>query len=163
MKKQLIEDNMNLVYGLIHKEYSTYKSDEDIVQCGMVGLCKAAEQWDESKSSFSTYATHCIRNEIRQELRSRSKHKGVLSLDFEMDDGDGEKVTFGDCILGDEDVDYIDLSVDVSSLTSRETEVYELLITGLSWEQVANKLGIPISTVWKVIRKIRILRGQDGN
>lgn len=155
-KQMLIEDNMNLVYSLISKEYPTYVYDEDIVQCGMLGLCKAAEKWDESKSQFSTFAWYCIRNEIIKEFKERSKHNGVLSLDYEMNDDEGGRSTFGDCVIGEEDVLYIDVNVD--SITERERQVFDLYQTGLSQVEVATKLGVTKQYVWKVMRKIRALR-----
>lgn len=156
-KQQLIEDNMNLVYSLVSKEYPTYLQDEDIIQSGMVGLCKAAEKWDESKSKFSTFAFICIRNEIRKDLQQRNKHKGVLSLDYEVDGQDGERTSFGDFIVGAEDVLYID--TELPTITDRERQVFELFQTGLAQTEIANKLGVSKQYVWKVMRKIRALRG----
>ena len=66
--KELIADNLRLVYHIVHEHYPTFKNDEDIVQCGMVGLCKAANTWDANKGVFSTYACKCIRNEINKEF-----------------------------------------------------------------------------------------------
>ena len=77
-KQQLIEDNMGLVYSLILREYPTYIQDEDIIQCGMLGLCQAADKFDESKGfKFAGFAWFCIRNEIIRELNKRSKHQGA--------------------------------------------------------------------------------------
>ena len=78
-KNELIEKNMNLVYFVISKYYPTFIHDEDIVQSGMLGLCKAADKWDESKSKFSTYAGRCIRNEINQEFIRRKPFSKVIS------------------------------------------------------------------------------------
>ena len=161
MNQQLVEDNIKLVYSLVSKEYPTYLKDEDVIQCGMLGLCKAAERWEEAKGKFSTFATWCIRNEIRQELRSRSKHKGVLSLDYEVDGGNGERVTFGDCIAGEEDVCYIDTDINVSLLTPKEIKVFDLLQTGMSCSDVGRTLGVSVQYVWAVKRKIRKLREND--
>ena len=156
MKQKLIEDNMNLVYSLVSKEYPTYINDEDIIQSGMLGLCKAAEKWDESKSQFSTFAWRCIRNEIAMEFRRRAKHQGVLSLDYETTDDEGGRTTFGDCVVGEEDIVYID--TDVKSITAREKQVFDLCATGLSQVDVANKLGVSKQYVWKVMRKVRTLK-----
>lgn len=154
-RQKLIEDNMNLVYSVISKEYPTYINDEDIVQCGMVGLCNAAEKWNDSKSTFSTFAWKCIRNEIVQEFRRRMKHQCVLSLDYEVNDEDGGRSTFGDCIVGDEDVCYVDTNL--ISITARERQVFDLYKTGLNHVEVAKKLGVSKQYVWKVMRKIRTL------
>lgn len=158
-KQQLIEDNMNLVYSLVSREYPTYIQDEDIIQCGMLGLCKAAEKWEEGKSVFSTFAWRCIRNEILDEFRRRAKHQGMLSLDYEVESDDGGRTTFGDLVVGDEDVGYIDLDINVKSLTPREQKVYELLQTDMTWTEIGEQLGLSKSTVWRIIRKLRALRG----
>lgn len=157
-KQQLIEDNMNLVYHLISKEYPTYLHDEDIVQCGMLGLCKAAEKWDEKKSKFSTFASFCIRSEIQTEFRNRAKHQGTLSLDYEVDN-DGEKTTFGDFIVGEEDVAYVDFGVDMNSLNQKEQLIAELLTNGVNQEDIVSRLGVSKQAVWKTIRKIKAMRG----
>lgn len=158
--RQLIEDNMKLVYYLIRKEYPTYINDEDIVQCGMVGLCIAAEKWEESKSSFSTFAIICIRSAIQHELRRRSKYQNDLSLDYEVDDGEGGTCSFGDFIVGDKDVIYVGVNTD--SLTKREKQVLELFQTGLSYADIARKLGVSRQAVWKSMRNIRIKNGERG-
>jgi RNA polymerase sigma factor (sigma-70 family) len=158
-KQQLIEDNMGLVYHLVSKEYPTYLQDEDIIQCGMLGLCKAAEKWDESKSKFSTFALICIRSEIQMEFRKRAKHQGILSLDYELEDGEGGTFTFGDTIAGDEDVSYIDIGIDLNRLNEKERKIAELLLTGTSQLDIATQLGVSTATVCRTVRKIRIMRG----
>jgi RNA polymerase sigma factor (sigma-70 family) len=160
-KQQLIEDNMKLVYYIVRRDYPTYIADEDIIQCGMLGLCRAAEKWDETKSKFSTFASKCIKNEIGQEFRRRAKHQGILSLDYEVDGDDGEKCSFGDCIVSEEDIGYVDLSIDFQRLTKRELEICELCKQGLSYEDIGKQLGVSKQIVWKTVRKIRALRGAE--
>lgn len=163
-KQQLIEDNMMLVYDLVHREYPTYIHDEDIIQCGMLGLCKAAEKWDESKSKFSTFAIICIRSEIQMEFRKRAKHQGILSLDYEVDNGEGGTCTFGDYLVGEEDVSYFDIGINLNCLTDREKEVAELLTSGMNQVDAAKKLGVSRQYIWQVKRKIKSMRGYvDGN
>ena len=152
-KQQLIEDNMNLVYSVIHKEYPTYLSDEDIVQCGMLGLVKAADKWDESKAKFSTFAYTCISNEIKREFRRRMKYQGTLSLDYELNGEDGRS-TLGELIVGDEDV--VCCEVNTDSLTDRELQILELLQKGLSQSDIARRIGVTRQAVWAAMRKIRI-------
>lgn len=148
---------MNLVYFLISKEYPTYIRDEDIIQCGMVGLCQAAEKWDENKSKFSTFASYCIRHEIIKEFKRRSKHQGVLSLDYETVT-DGVRGCLGDTIVGDEDVCYIDDCE--QQLTPVQRNIAALLKKGMHPKDVAETLGVPITSVSFTRRKIRILRSQ---
>lgn len=82
--EQKIVDNKKLVYFVINKFFPDLNEDEDIIQVGMIGLWKACINYEEQRSNFSTYATACILNEIRMELRNRAKEKkkGVMiSLD----------------------------------------------------------------------------------
>ena len=160
-KQQLIEDNMKLVYSLISREYPTYIQDEDIIQCGMLGLCQAAEKFDESVGNkFSAFAWFCIRHEIIRELKRRSKYQGVLSLDYEYSGENGVKVPFGDMIAGDEDVMYIDDCEE--QLTPQQKQILELLKKGLDSKEVAEILGTTTANVTRTRRKIRLLRGRDN-
>lgn len=157
--QQLVEDNMNLVYGLISKEFPTYLNDEDIIQSGMLGLCKAADKWDEDKGNFSTYAWYSIRNTILSEFKARAKHHGVLSLDYEVNGDDGDRVPFGSFIVGQEDVGYVDADVDLELLTETQRKVFELYRKGVQTKEIASTLGVSRQCVWQTMRKIRKLKG----
>lgn len=79
--EKLIEDNMPFVYYIIHKHYPTYSKDDDVIQAGMLGLVKAANNYDPEKGKFSTYAGVIIRREIGKELKSREDSKNTISLE----------------------------------------------------------------------------------
>lgn len=163
-KQELIENNMRLVHFIIKQHFPTLVYDEDIVQCGMVGLCKAADYYDESKGMFSTIASVWIRNEIYSELRRRKKHQGVYSLDYEYELDDGEKVTVGDIQIGDEDVDYLDTEYIYKKLTPREAKVLDLVRSGLSYRKAGDVCGVSRTYVWQVMRKVRnIMEVSNGN
>ena len=155
-KQQLIEDNMNLVYALVSREYPTYLQDEDIIQCGMLGLCQAADKFDESKGKFSAFAWFCIRNEIIREFKRREKHTGVLSLDYEATGSGGERVPFSDFVVGEEDVSYVD---DCShQLTPLQAKIMAALKKGMTPQEVAKVVGTTVQNVHFTRRKVRILR-----
>lgn len=156
-QQKLIEENINLVYFLIGKYYPNFTSDEDIVQCGMVGLCRAAQSWDESRSLFSTYASKCILYEIYAEFRRRKRHKNVLSLDYPVQGLDGEPDSFGDLIAGELDVDYVDVQPFVDKLNETEQEIFDLTYSGLTPSEIARKLGVSQTTIREHIRRLRIL------
>lgn len=84
-KQKFIEENTSLVYFLINKYYPSFSSDEDIIQCGMTGLCEAVSRW-EGKCKFSHYAQNWILGEIRKELRDRNKHSVDTSLETLLED-----------------------------------------------------------------------------
>jgi RNA polymerase sigma factor (sigma-70 family) len=128
----------------------------------MLGLCKAADSWDEQKGEFSTLACQCIRNEILNEFRRRKKHQGILSLDYEVDCGDGEKTTFGDFCVGDEDVQYANIEYATDQLTQRENEIIALKHSGMNIVEIGKKLGVSKQYVWKVVRKLKTLIEQSN-
>lgn len=84
--EQLITNNIPLVYHIVRKDYPSYSNDEDIISCGMVGLCTAANKFDPTKGSFSSYARKFIHGEIRRELEKRKSDSIVYSLDAMMED-----------------------------------------------------------------------------
>lgn len=156
-KNELIENNIALVYHIIAKEYPTYFRDEDIIQSGMVGLCKAAEHWDKSKSKFSTYAGKCIRNEICKEFLYRKPHSKVLSLDSKV----GENITIGEMLVGDDDVAYLDDGF-YDTLSEDEKHIFELDRCGYNTEEIASRTGYSLNKVRKSLRLIK-LKGRNFN
>jgi RNA polymerase sigma factor (sigma-70 family) len=155
--KQLIEDNMNLVYAVVHKYYPTFSKDEDIIQSGRVGLCRAAKNWIQDKGEFSTYAWGCIRNEIRAEFRNRNKSPQTLSLDYEINNDDGDEISFGELIVGDSDVHYVDVESVYNCLTPKEKTIFNLKESGKSAYEINSITGYGISVIWKCLRKIKRL------
>lgn len=153
--QKLIDENIELVYYIVHKHYPTFVDDEDIIQCGMLGLCKAANTWDENKSTFSTYAGKCIRNEINYEFRNRKKHQGVLSLDYEYSNDSDEDITLKDTVVGQDDVDYVDATFVYQNLNPLECEIVDCKRKGMTTIEIANQLGCSKKTVATKIRKIK--------
>ena len=156
-KQKLIEDNINLVYALVSREYPAHLYDEDIIQCGMLGLCKAANKWDETKGSFSNLAWISIRNEICREFKKRAKHQGVLSLDYEMVT-DGARGCLQDILVGDEDVAFVDVEVKSCRLNDTERKIYAYLVDGLSPMEITKKMGLSKQFVYATRRKLKALR-----
>ena len=98
---------------------------------------------------------------IIKEFKRRAKHQGILSLDYETTDKNGVRATLADFIVGDEDVSYVDLSVDLTKLNEKERKIYELLIKGVEPLEVAKRLNITHQYVSLTKRKIRLLRQQE--
>ncbi len=165
--QKLIEDNMNLVYFVIHKYYPTFYQDEDIIQIGMVGLCYAANTFDESKGfKFSSFASKCILNEINMEFRRRKKQKGVLSLELNCYHDDGETKTLGECLVGDEDVDvnFFDCDKFYSKLDQKDREIVDLRRLGFKEKEIAEKLNVSRSLVSTRLGRLRhVWRKLYGN
>lgn len=69
-RDMLINDNMGLVYSCANRFKNMGAEYEDLVQCGCVGLIKAADGFDPSLGfKFSTYAVPAILGEIKRIFR----------------------------------------------------------------------------------------------
>ena len=152
MTNKLIEDNMKLVYYIVSKEYPTFLHDEDIIQSGMLGLCKAAQHWDSTKSKFSTYAGKCIRNEINNEFIQRKPLSKTVSLETKI----GEDGTLADILVGDEDVDFVDEDNLYDQLSKRELEILDLVRRGYSTDEIALYTGLSVQKVRQTVRLIKL-------
>lgn len=151
---------MNLVYWLISREFPKHILDEDIRQTGMVGLCMAADKWDESRGTFSNFAYPCIKNAIINEFRRRKKHYHVISSDYDILGDDGTRIPLIETIMGDEDVLYIDDCED--KLGPQQKVVLNLLKKGVRPRDVAKILGITPQRVYQIQRRLRLLRKFEG-
>lgn len=80
MHSLTVEDNMGLVWDVIHKFFGGGNKHrflgferEDLFQVGCIGLMKAVDRFDEEKGEFPTYAFNCIYGEIRKEIRDNGR------------------------------------------------------------------------------------------
>lgn len=142
--EQKIIDNEKLVYFVINRHFSDFRNDDDIVQCGRIGLWQACKRYDDEKSKFSTYAVKCIFNEILEEIRNRNKGFGkcyVTSLDEVIgSEDDGSDITVGHLIPSVEPgyciVDH-NLSSVERKLSDRDVEVFRLYIYGYRASEIS--------------------------
>lgn len=165
-KQQLIEDNMGLVYYIINKHYPTYIHDEDVIQEGMLGLCKAISSYDPSKSKLSTFATVCILHQIRQYFRDNAKHSGVLSYEKVVAKVEDDSITFLDTLASCNDVDLgcISFKMFYDQLSERDQQIIDLSLDN-TVNEIAQILGMSPEYVSRkrnaIKRKWRKFNGND--
>lgn len=118
-RNELIEHNLRLVAYIVNKHYGDSKEPEDLISIGTIGLIKAAETFDPEKAiSFSTYASTCIRNQIKMYFR-KIKHKSSEVYISEPIDTDknGNELTIADIFKDDVCVDdEVDLRINMKKL-----------------------------------------------
>lgn len=68
MVEELIRRYRPMVYAAGRRLAPWLRQDEDLLQCGLIGLWKAAEQWDEVRP-FPPLARRCVENEMLSYLR----------------------------------------------------------------------------------------------
>lgn len=75
-RQKRIEENLGLVHTCAGRFRGRGVEYDDLVQAGCVGLCKAADRFDESRGfAFSTYAVPMILGEIRRLFRDAGSVK----------------------------------------------------------------------------------------
>ena len=171
-KEKLIEHNLRLVVYIAKKFDNTKVGTEDLISIGTIGLMKAINTFDASKSiKLATYASRCIENEILMYLRKNSKQKLEVSIDEPLNvDWDGNELLLSDILGTDEDVIYRDLETQadlkllhqaLKTLNGREKLIVELRFglhskdgEELTQKQVADLLGISQSYISRLEKKI---------
>lgn len=168
-RNTLVEHNLRLVAHIIKKYYQNDSSGDDLVSIGTIGLIKAIDTFDMSKSiKLSSYASRCIENEILMHFRNNRKSAQDISLNDTIDtDKDGNPLTLMDIIASDMDIEenvdtklhlevlrgYID-----ETLTDREKEIV-LKRYGIGGKKVqtqrelAKSLGISRSYISRIEKK----------
>lgn len=168
-RNELIEHNLRLVAHVVRKYYSPNTDTDELISIGTVGLIKAVNTFNNSKSArFATYAAKCIENEVLMYFRSTKKSSRDLYLDDPVDiDKDGNSMSLMDIIAQDDDmVDKIDMMINSrrlygfieKCLDKREKEIISCRYglygqSPLTQREVAKKLDISRSYVSRIEKK----------
>lgn len=168
-RSELIEHNLRLVAHVVKKYYSPNVDSEELISIGTIGLIKAVNSFNNSKSTrFATYAAKCIENEVLMYFRSAKKSARDVYLDEPVDtDKDGNSMSLMDIIAEDDNmVDRIEVMIRSKQLygfieeclDEREKEIirhrYGLYgLKPLTQREVADKLNISRSYVSRIEKK----------
>lgn len=151
-----IEENERLIYYILRNKLNRddLVHDEDIVQCGRIGIYKAWKSYDSTKAAWSTYMTRCVTNEIFMELRRRRNPKNKFydscdRLDRVIDDGRGSTCELQDLLIVDDN----SFESVISDHEQRWNEIYNSLslrersiIYWLDMEYTQKEIGEMIGT-----------------
>ncbi|HEX2938350.1 MAG TPA: sigma-70 family RNA polymerase sigma factor [Ruminiclostridium sp.] len=148
----LAEKNIRLVYYVLKEMCIKRSADnfDDLFGAGCVGLCKAALKWKSGLSPFSTFAFHLIKHEILGEIYSRSRAERNTGLFYETDIPVCEKY-FDDTEFKMMLNDFCKISNKIMGKTA--ARVFRLSLTGKDCKQIAQLLGISVSSVEKSNKK----------
>ena len=164
----LIRHNLRLVAHIAKKYFSAAASQEDMVSIGCIGLIKAVDTYDACRARrFSSYASRCIENELRMELRRRRREGTTVSLQEPLEGGgDGAPLTLADTLQDDADMaqecenrsEWAQLRRYVQALPPRERRVLELRYglgggAPLTQQQTAEQLKISRSYVSRLEKR----------
>lgn len=168
-----VEYMMQKYGGLVKKEVRTVfligAETEDLTQEGMIGLFKAVRDYEPDKgASFFTFATHCVRNQIKTAISAsnRKKHTplntyisiyaestedGLSLVELEADKSDCNPE---ELIIAREQKSDLMNKIE-SELSKYEKKVIDLYLEGLSYADIADKLGKTEKSIDNALFRIR--------
>ncbi len=144
---------------------------EDVVQEGMIGLMKAVRNFDpERETSFKTFASTCITNQIIKAIRNADREKNhplneAVSLSDTVESAD-ENLTIGDIVrasmfdepeqklIYQEMVDRIVAAIN-ANFSQLERDVFRKKLEGKNYIDIARELGKSPKTVDNAIQRVR--------
>ena len=155
---QTIQENMGLVYFVIHRHFPTFIGDEDILQEAQIGLWKACKTFNDSKGKFSSYAVVCIINNIRMYLRRmRSQNTfSHLSLDEFVDEA--EEMTLGSLIEDPSamvESSAIFVKDFISTLDEREKAIIWFQLNSVTQREASQALGFTQTWYSRLLTRIK--------
>lgn len=130
-----------------------------------IGLCNAAKIFDESKGKFSVIAYKCMQNEVYTYWRSLKRKNSippdmVYSYDalISGDENDGNE-SFLDRLSisydGNEIINSVISNMFIDGLTEKERSIIDMLLNGLTHNEIADNIGCTRQNVSYYIKQIR--------
>lgn len=158
--EQLIEAYQKKVYNLALRMTGNQEDAADLAQEAFIRVFRSISGFKE-QSSFSTWIYRITTNVCLDEIRKR-KNRKVISIDedIHMDDGEMKRQIVSDDPLPDKMAERAELRNIVNDAINSLPEDQKVVITlrdlnGLSYEEIAQVLGIPGGTVKSRINRAR--------
>ncbi len=168
---KIFDKYKNFVFLKARNYFLMGAEKEDLIQEGMIGLLKAIRGYDKNKlASFKTFASICIKRQLITAIKTANSQKN-MALNFAIgisgDKNDGKDVvtyTKGlesyvsyspeDLYLTKEQIeglrDYLKIN-----LSSFEYRVFNYMVMGLTYKDIAKKLEKKIKSVDNAIQRIK--------
>lgn len=159
----LVRRMMPLIRDQIRRLGGTGIEDEDMVQEALIGLLSAVRTYrPDGGASFITYATTCIRNRLLSLVRRdgpRIDREQSLEDSPELTDANDDPSRL---LMYREELDDLLTQLRVR-LTEMEYQVFQLWMSGFSYAEIADHLGITAKAVDNAVQRIRRKMGKGGN
>ena len=154
---ELISRYMKLIWVKANSMANAAVDAEDLAQEGMLGLMNAVAHFDPNREiRFSTFVDVCITNKMKSAL-IRSRHtalpvedaESAAQVQNEVEDDDPEQI-----LLRKERLQELYREMD-HILSRRELEIFKLFLSGLRYEQMAERLHITEKSVDNAMQRVR--------
>ena len=164
-EETLVSENAWLVRACARPYFLAGGDSEDLIQEGMLGLLSAIRTYDPDKGAkFSTYAEYCIRRRIYSAIKMASGNKhtplnSYISLESSQLDENNTQSTYflrvpEDFVIAREQAGEVEKLL-YGALSGFESEVLALYLEGLSYKDMATKLGKTEKSIDNAVQRIR--------
>lgn len=150
---ELISRYMRLVFSLA-KKYSGCADYEELVSDGMAGLMSAVKNYDEEKGEFAAFAAVCVDNRLKNTVRRSISRAKRLAYEDELSFVADNRPTPEERIIEKENNENL-LRVIENELSRLEFECIKGVMMGLSYEELAKRLGVDRKSVDNALTRAR--------
>jgi RNA polymerase sporulation-specific sigma factor len=164
-EESLVSEYARLVRTCARPYFLAGGDSEDLIQEGMLGLLSAIRTFDPVKGvKFSTYAEFCVRRRIYSAIRSAAGYKhtplnSYISLESPQLDENSARSAW---VLRDPE-DFViarESAIEVEkllygALSRFESSVLELFLDGMSYKDMAVRIGKSSKSVDNAVQRIR--------
>ena len=175
-EERLAERYLRLVRVCARPLFLAGGDSEDLIQEGTFGLLSAIRQYDpESNASFKTFAEHCIRMRLLSAIKSASRQKHFplndgISLEQLSEEPGVHTSAFPEffrrtpeeLVLARESKEEL-YSAFLQCLSKLEIKVLNLYLEGLSYREIADRLGKSAKSIDNAVQRIRNKLGRNPN
>src|SRR6266542_3451042 len=163
--------------GFVRMKSSSYflagGDSEDLIQEGLIGLCKAVRDFRADKeTSFRSFAELCVTRQIITAIKTATRYKHHALNNYvsfsqtpagQESDGD---VTLGDalpgpsvddpsiCVISTEELQSLVFCLG-TGLSRLESDALRLYLEGSSYEQMAEELGCDTKTIDNALQRVK--------
>lgn len=156
----IIERYQNIIKENFKNFFIVGASQEDLIQEGILGLLKAINSYEDGRAPFKKYAILCIKRNILTAIKNSNTLKNTIlnnaiSInDLKEDKQYNKKLTLEDEAISKEKLsDYKNFAI--KKFSKFENEIFQLLIRGYSYKEIAKILNRTNKQVDNAIQRIK--------
>lgn len=167
----LSREHRSLMHQITSKYYAPGLDRSDLEQEALVGLSNAVRDFrPDRKVAFAGFARMCIERQVITAVKAATRQKhgalnGSVSLDAPIST-DGEGATLGEILEGPRESadpaghllameEISEMAGAVEGFTDLERDVWKLSVDGLSYEEIASRLGVDSKTVDNALQRVK--------
>lgn len=164
--EKIINKYKHAVNSVARSYFLNSGDSDDLIQEGMIGLFKAINTYDGSKSSFSNYVYLCIKSSIISAIKKSNAFKNVplnnyVSIYGLNEDADDKNSAISDLSFDPEET-FInretanELKVCIKNvLSSLEFKILVLYLEGYTYAEIGERVNKPLKSIDNAIQRIR--------